>query len=47
MINLFETHSDFCNNHGVFHRYIHIEGYQEDNYTTINECILDWDEEVL
>lgn len=20
MINLFETHSDFCNNHGVFHR---------------------------
>lgn len=20
MTNLFETHSDFCNNHGVFHR---------------------------
>lgn len=20
MINLFETHNDFCNNHGVFHR---------------------------
>lgn len=114
MINLFDTHSDFCNNHGVFHRCtlngkdyffteerikaedmpeglykadirakwgtdewatiepdvvvdhiatiisdepiefkehnvepnINIEGY-EDNYTTINECILDWDEEVL
>jgi hypothetical protein len=109
MINLFETHIDFCNNHGVFHRcklngkdYFFTEeriktkdvpeglykadirakwGTDEwatiepvvvvdhiatiisdepiefnenrnldvdgivDEYTTINECILDWDEE--
>ena len=111
MINLFDTHSDFCNNHGVFHRcklngkdyffteerikaedmpeglykadirakwgtndwatiepvvavdhiatiisdepIVYVDNYSYpnvidghiDNYTPIDECVLDWDEE--